>query len=192
VSDFLTTITKTFPENGPNAGSPMAGIGTLGQLGVGGMGIIGNIISAIRANQVSSDLQKQQKLVMELARNPAMLAARARALQQPLSQSLLSNVGSGVQSQLQSRGLGSSPAQAGAIMSQTLAPYEQRQQEEAMNSLLNLLGMGSTAGTAAAGAVPKPADTSGFWKTFMPQASTPATGAPSLTFDTDTDSGWGG
>lgn len=162
-------IATTFPSGGPAEGSTTAGIGDMLKLGTGGLGMISNIMMAMRQKAISDQMMNQLKLLQMYQSNPSMLAAKAKSLQAPLSMGLLENVGQGVQAQLAQRGLSSSPAQAQAVMSQTLAPYEQRSQEDAMNAFLQLLGMPLQAGQVASGTLPKPADTSALWKMFLPQ-----------------------
>jgi len=152
------------------------GIGDIAKLGTGVMGTIGNLITGMRGNTISANAAKQQQLLMEIAKNPAMLTALAKQIQVPLSTGLLENVGNNVQAILGERGLGSSPAQATAITSEAIAPWQQKSQEDAYNYILQTLGLTNQTTATAHGALPPQADTSAFWKMFQPKDETPNTG----------------
>jgi hypothetical protein len=99
-----------------------------------GTGTLGNIIEQMK--QAS-----YQNKIMGLLNNPAALAAMAAKLQQPLNNGLTQAVGNQVQGSMAERGLSQAPGIFAASQSQALAPYYQQNQNEAMNAVLQLLGM---------------------------------------------------
>lgn len=175
MSEVLSSIT------GALSGPTGSGISKLAQLLLGGAGIVGNITQ-------SSAAAGRQKMLDELAKNPALLAQKIKALQQPLSTGLVQDVTNTTQAQLGERGLSTSPQIAAAVEGQALAPYEVKAQEDAQNAFFQSLGLDVGGAHSLPG---PPSDTSGFWKLFQSQA-TPSPSTPGITYpSTPSDSGSG-
>ena len=101
-----------------------------------GGGEIGNIIEAKKKADY-------QNYINDLMKNPGKLAALVAKMQQPLNQGLQQAVGNSVQGNMAERGLSQAPGIFAASESQALAPYYQQNQNAAMQSVLQMLGMQS-------------------------------------------------
>jgi len=126
-----------------------------------GAGELGNIIQGSKENSY-------QNKILSLLNNPAALAQLASKLQQPLNSGLTQNVTNQVQGNLAERGLSQAPGIFAASESQALAPYYQQNQNTALQSVLQLLGM-------PASTFKNPVNNSGalslFLKALQPQGS---------------------
>lgn len=114
---------------------------TLLKLGTAGAGSIGNILASMKRNDVLNTSLNNQKNLMALANNPNALATNISKLERPLSAGLTSSVGNAVQGYLAERGLSESPGIASETLAQGLAPYQQQEQQMAINSYLSTLGL---------------------------------------------------
>jgi hypothetical protein len=117
------------------------------------------------AGSVGNIMEEQKKMAYQnyinnLMKNPGQLAAMISKLQQPLNQGLTQAVGNQVQGNMAERGLSQAPGTFAATESQALAPYYQQNQNAAMQSLMQILGM-------PAGTFGQPANTSGAMGMFM-------------------------
>ena len=142
----------------------LSGIMKFIQPAIQGTGVIGNLISGQRNAGVQQEAINRQKQLDQLASNPSQLAARIRALQQPLSQGLLSGVGNDVQGYLAERGLSQSPAIQTQILAQALGPYQLQEQQLAQNAVLAPFEVGNNVPPSTL--LAPGADTSGFWANF--------------------------
>lgn len=118
--------------------------GNLLKSGLGGFGLIGNILSSIKQNQATN-------AELSYLQNPAKLASAINATTQPLSTALTQDVGNQVQGYLAERGLATSPTIAAATEAQALAPYQLQEQQLAeqgilgtLNPFSNRIGSGAT------------------------------------------------
>jgi hypothetical protein len=145
-----------------------SGIGTMGQLGTGILGVIGNLIQGQRMGGVQNQMINYQKFMANLAQNPAAMQAYIQGFQQPLSQNLINQVGNATQGRLMESGLGLSPQISQAVLGQALAPYVESSQQLAAQTALSTLGLPYNKPIGAF-ALPK-IDTSGFWRMFLPNA----------------------
>jgi hypothetical protein len=102
--------------------------------GLVGAGEVGNILEGNKAGQY-------QNFVMNLLKNPQLLAQMAAKIQQPLNNGLTQAVGNQVQGNLASRGLSQAPGIFAASESQALAPFYQQNQNTAMQAVLQSLGL---------------------------------------------------
>lgn len=102
-----------------------------------GMGEIGNIIEAQKK-------AAYQNFINDLMRHPDKLAALVAKFQKPLDNSLVQGVDNRVQADMAQRGLSQAPGIFAATESQALAPYEQQNQQTAMNAVLQMLGIGGS------------------------------------------------
>jgi hypothetical protein len=153
----------------PGLGGLFSG-GALGPLLSGGLlgaGEVGNIIEG-------SKQQSYQNYILNLLKNPQLLAQMAAKIQQPLNNGLIQSVGNQVQGNLASRGLSQAPGIFAATESQALAPFYQQNQSTAMQALIQSLGL-------PAGTFSQPTNLAPAMQLFMnslrPNAGT-ATGIP--------------
>jgi hypothetical protein len=121
--------------------------------GAFGGGTLANILQGIKQNSY-------QNQILNLFKNPGQLAALVAKLQQPLNNGLTQAVGNQVQGNLAERGLSQAPGVFAASESQALAPYYQQNQNEAMNAVMQLLGM-------PAGTFKNPVNNSGALSAFL-------------------------
>lgn len=99
-----------------------------------GFGVVSNLIQGHRQSGLQSTAINNVNQLSQLANNPQAMAARIRALQQPLNQGLVSGVGNEVQGYLAERGLALSPAIQSQVMAQALGPYQVKEQELAQQA----------------------------------------------------------
>lgn len=112
------------------------------QLGTAGSGLVGNIMSSIQQGNVASEAEKNAKLT------PGQLGTMVSGATAPLDRSLINAVTNNVQADVASRGLAESPGIFAATEGQALAPFEQANQDRALQLILAKLGL--PAGTLAA------------------------------------------
>lgn len=113
--------------------APLLGIGTAGA------GIAGNIMNSITRGQQTSKLQSAEKQLANLT--PQQYGSMVAGATQPLNQNLLNLVGNQVQADVASRGLAESPGTFAATESQALAPFQQQNQNTALQLILTKLGL---------------------------------------------------
>jgi len=142
MSQVLSTIGDAI---GSKGGQTLLGLGTAGA------GLTQNIIANREAEQ-------KQKLVRDFINNPAKFSAAVSAAEKPLSQGLTSDIARQTDAYGAERGLGSSPAVMRDVYAQALAPYEQNEQQMAINSVLQRLGIYADTPTT------KPVDMSSVFK----------------------------
>lgn len=121
--------------------------------GTFGAGTLENILQGIQQNSYRNK-------IMSLLNNPAALAAMASKLQKPLDAGLTQSVTNQVQGDMAERGLSQAPGIFAASESQALAPFVQQNQQTAMNTVLQLLGM-------PAGTFKSPSNNSGALQMFL-------------------------
>lgn len=132
-------------------------IGSLGQAGGGGLGGLlklgTGLFSAI--NQFS--LAQKEKSAMDqsiyYSKHPEAISAIAAKLQQPLSTGLTQGVGNVVNAQMAEQGLSQAPGIQSQVMSQALAPYQQQNQEMALQAALQAIGLPAEALAAIRGSM---------------------------------------
>lgn len=107
--------------------------------GAAGAGMIGNLINSIQRGQQVSSLQSAEKKFANLT--PQQLSGMVTKAEAPLSQDLLQNVGNLVQADVAGRGLAESPGVFAATETQALAPYQQQQQQLALQLVMKQLGL---------------------------------------------------
>jgi hypothetical protein len=113
--------------------APILGIGT------SAAGIIGNIMNARTRGQQTSQLQSAENKYANLT--PEQLSGMVTKAEAPLNQSLLNQVGNLVQANVASRGLAESPGVFATTESQALAPYQQENQNTALQLVMKQLGL---------------------------------------------------
>jgi len=124
LSGLGTSIATTFNKN--PTGVALAGAGTLE-----------NFIAQQKRNQILSQYEN-------LVNNPAAAEAKIQSLTAPLNQGLVQSVENETQGYLGERGLAESPQISESVLSQSLAPYIQQNQQEGVQQyetyLQQLLG----------------------------------------------------
>jgi len=114
---------------------PIGSILPIIQLATAGAGLGGNILSSIQQGKVASQAEKNAEL------SPAALAGRVSAAEQPLDRSLINTVNNQVQGDMAQRGLAEAPGIFGATEAQALAPFQQQNQQSALELILQQLGL---------------------------------------------------
>lgn len=113
--------------------------------GLTGAGEIGNIM----ADRQRADLLNKEKANMNLT--PQQLSAKVAAATKPLDLGLTQSVGNQVQGMAAERGLAEAPGIFQGMLAQSLAPYYQKNQDDALNLILSQLGIPSRAGSLVPG-----------------------------------------
>ena len=111
------------------------GLESLAGLGATGAGLYGNI----SADQQRAAAAKQAQANMNLT--PAQLSAQVNAATQPLNASLVSAITGNVNSNLAEQGLSEAPGLIAQATAQGLAPAEQQQQQNALQLVMQRLGL---------------------------------------------------
>lgn len=129
MGDMLSSVSTAF------GGSGSAGNGALDLAGIGtaGSGIVGNIMNEKQRSDQINQLKSLE--------NPTTLAKDVVAATQPLNSGLVQSVGSQVNANLASQGLSQAPGIQATELSQALAPFEQQNQQTAMQLVLQRLGI---------------------------------------------------
>jgi hypothetical protein len=119
-------------------------LGTIGQdvsTGLGaakpfltGFGIVDQILQARQQQDLLNRAMSYQK-------DPKKLAQLVQQYTQPLNQGLVAGVGNAVQGQMAERGLAQSPAIWSEVAAQSLAPYQQQNQQRALEMALQVMGI---------------------------------------------------
>lgn len=117
------------------SGSTGKGIATLGELGATGLGLAGNL-SADKQRQQAADAAKAN---MNLT--PQQLAAMVSSAQRPLDAGLVQAISGKTNANLAEMGLSQAPGLIATAESQALAPFEQNNQQAALNLVLAKLGL---------------------------------------------------
>lgn len=140
---------------------------------MGGLGVVSNIIRQKRLDEVQKAALQKQKDLSNLINNPALLAQKVQAMEQPLNQGLVQGVENQAQAGLAERGLGTSPQIANEVFAQALGPYEQQNRTEALKAVLQMYGMDESMINTIIGAEGKPTDTTGFWQQLQGKPNIP-------------------
>jgi len=132
MSDAITSMM-----GGLGGGGGAAAPGWLQALlgGTAGFGEVGNILADIQR----SKLLNQEKSWMNMT--PQQMAAKVTAATQPLSAGLTQAVGNEVQGEMGERGLAQAPGIFAATESQALAPFYQQNQAQALQLILQQMGI---------------------------------------------------
>lgn len=131
MSELLTNIGTFF------ASGPGQGLMKVLQLGTAGGGLVGNILNERMRSQELSRLSNAEKTLAD----PTKLSAEVRAATQPLNEGLVSSVSEPVIAGLAERGLSQAPGIQAAAVSSALAPFEQQNQQTALQLVLARLGL---------------------------------------------------
>jgi hypothetical protein len=116
--------------------------------GAAGAGFLGNWLNQRKTNE-------RQNFLESLSKDPTKMNKYISGFEQPLSKGLTSGVENQVQAALGERGLSSSPTISADVYAQALAPYQQNEQQMAIQAAMNSLGiMPQTAGPTADTSMP--------------------------------------
>lgn len=134
-------------------------------LGLGGFGVLNNILSGIKQRQALQGAVTQQQTTANLLNNPALIAQKVAAASQPLDQSLVQDITNQVQAQGAERGWATSPNIMQAVLGQTLAPYKLNEQQIAAQMISRVMGLPFDQSLQLADAFSKSgSDTTAFWQ----------------------------
>lgn len=129
MSDLLSSIGNFF---GSSAGK---GLGEIAGLGATGAGLFGNLA----ADRQRAAAAKAARANMDLT--PAQLAAQVNQATLPLNKELVQAITGNVNANLAEQGLSEAPGIQAQAIAQGLAGPEQQQQQNAMNLVLQRLGL---------------------------------------------------
>lgn len=104
-------------------------------LGVGGAGLVGNILSSIQQGRVASEAEHNAHL------SPNQLATMVSQATQPLDRNLINAINNQVSGDMASRGLAEAPGIFAATEGQALAPFQQANQDRALQLIMEKLGL---------------------------------------------------
>ena len=141
------------------------------QVGSTGVGAIGNVLNMIQSGQQYSKLKQFENMT------PQQLSARVAAGTQPLNAGLTQAVTNSVQGADAERGLATSPGIFNADLAQSLAPYQQQNQNSALQILMAQMGLPTAAKGILNPVQPLSNSFANLFKTFGNNA--PAAPAPS-------------
>ena len=153
-----TTPSSAGGAAGGGTGSSGGWLGTLGKIlpaAAVGMGTVGNYLSYAEAKRALDQQMAWNKWVQQLVSNPAAFQKFAAGYTQPLTAGLTQGVLNQDQAWLATHGLSQSPAIAGDIVNQSLAPYIQQQQNQGVSNALAALGTGDGNSNLASSAADK-------------------------------------
>lgn len=103
--------------------------------GTAGAGLVGNIMSSVQQGNVAGEAEHNAHLT------PAQLGTMVSGATVPLDRSLINAVNNQVQGDMASRGLAEAPGIFAASEGQALAPFEQANQDRALQLVLAKLGL---------------------------------------------------
>jgi hypothetical protein len=111
------------------------GISTLAELGATGAGLAGNLSADRQRSEAAALAQKNANLT------PQQLAQMVSGAQQPLNAALVQAVTGNVNANLAEQGLSQAPGLIATAESQALAPFQQNNQQAALQLVLQKLGL---------------------------------------------------
>jgi hypothetical protein len=136
------------------AGSGVKDIATLGSAGAG---LYGNISAERQRAQELNNLKAQQA---NAERTPQQLAADVASAERPLDKALVQSVGNQVSGTLAEQGLSQAPGIQAQALAQGLAPFQQQNQQAALQLVLKRLGLPVEYAQTLLAGNPAPADLS--------------------------------
>jgi hypothetical protein len=126
-------------------------LGALGKLGGGlgqGVSALGPLTSLFGMVNQFSQAQKQKALVdrsIYYSKHPEVVANLEKQYEKPLSSGLTSSISNVVNANLAEQGLSQAPGIQSQVLSQALAPYQQQEQQFALQEAFKALGLPSEA-----------------------------------------------
>lgn len=117
-------------------GSPAGkGLGEVAGLGATGAGLVGNLLADRQRAQAAAAAKANMNL------SPQQLGTMVSGATQPLDRALVQAVTGNVNANLAEQGLSQAPGLIATATSQALAPYEQQNQQAALQLVLRKLGL---------------------------------------------------
>jgi hypothetical protein len=113
----------------------------LGQLGLTGAGLLGNLQTAKQRQDQINVMKQQEALQQQYIKNPALLAEKVQQAQLPLTEGLIQEISGPAIANQAARGLAESPYITAATIAQSIAPWEIQQQQAAQNMVMQTLGL---------------------------------------------------
>jgi hypothetical protein len=113
------------------------GLESLATLGATGAGLAGNISASHQQQQEANYLKQQQALLAD----PTKLAQEVAGATQPLNKALVSDVSNNVSGTLAEQGLAQAPGIQASTLATSLAPFEQQNQQTALQIVMQRLGL---------------------------------------------------
>lgn len=129
MSELLGSIGNFF---GSTAGK---GLSEIAGLGATGAGLVGNLLADRQRSAAAKAAQANLNLT------PAQLAAQVTSATQPLNRSLVQDITGNVNANLAEQGLSEAPGLIATATSQALAPFQQQNQQTALQLVLQKLGL---------------------------------------------------
>lgn len=129
--DALSNVAKFFNSD---TGS---GLLKIGEAGTAGAGLIGNMLTERARSRELSDLRKQESALPDAQ----ALARQVAAATQPLNRGLVEGVENSVNANLAEQGLSQAPGIQAQAITSALAPYEQQNQQTALQIVMQRLGL---------------------------------------------------
>ena len=157
-------------------GTFMKPLASLLQPIMGVMGLVNNMRQSSAINSEVGMMEKQQKENQALFNNPALLAAKIRATETPLSKGLVDDVQQATNANLASQGATTAPYYQSYVSQRALAPYAMQEQQIAVSALMRMMGLPFDQATQLASTLASnKSDNAGFYQWLLQQ------GAPSNT-----------
>ena len=125
--------------DGPMALCDLGSLANIAMIGSMGTGMVGNIMNAVTRGEAISSLQSAENKYANMS--PQKLASMVSGATAPLNQNLIESVNNAVQGDMAQRGLAQAPGIFAAEEEQALAPYEQQNQQTALQLILQKMGI---------------------------------------------------
>lgn len=129
MSDLLASVGNFF---GSSAGK---GLGEIAGLGATGAGLVGNLAADRQRAAAAKAAQANMNLT------PQQLSAMVSGAEHPLDKALVQAVSGNVNANLAEQGLSEAPGIQATVLSQALAPFEQQNQNAALQLVMRKLGL---------------------------------------------------
>ena len=123
------------------------------ELGATGAGLIGDIASQRAQSQQQSYLTNAEKTLAGLT--PSQITQEAAGASLPLTSALTQEVGNNVDASLAEQGLSEAPGIQSTVLAQALAPYVQQNQEQALQVVMQKLGLPLQYASTVASLIPQ-------------------------------------
>ena len=133
--DMLGSLGELFSSSGGGGGG--GGLMSLLNLGSSGLGMFGNLMNDIQRQGQLNMIKKNEKTLGD----PTQLAKQVASATQPLNEGLVQSVDNTVKGSLAESGLSQAPGILATTESQALAPFEQQNQNTALQLVMERLGL---------------------------------------------------
>ena len=109
----------------------------IGEVGMAGSGLVGNIMNERQRSQQLNYATNAEKTLQD----PTALAKQVSAATQPLNSGLVQGIENTVSGNLAEQGLSQAPGIQASTLAQSLAPFQQQNQNTALQLVLTRLGL---------------------------------------------------